>query len=171
MKQANAGSMATWVLAASLVSFGAAAQGPGAAPADAAAQAAARAAAAVASATAGEHVPIDQWTLVFVTARAVPSLGDVRQIGTVFTYEGRVHAHATFSARPGVQGGTVQAEMRWFNGDRLVTSQQSRLLISRSPYYMASSTSGTTLGAGPGRVELWIDGRLRATQSLFVNER
>ena len=108
---------------------------------------------------------------MLVTAKSVPRLGEVREISNEFTYEGRVFAHATFSAPEGSHAGQPTVEVRWSNDDRLVSVQRAQPLVNKSPYYMASSTSGTALGVGKGRVEYAVNGTVVASKEFSVTER
>ncbi len=119
----------------------------------------------------GELIPLDSWSITLVTAKSVPKLGEVREITDAFTFEGRVFAHATLTARPGVHGGQPAVEVKWFNGDKLVSLQNAQPTVGKSPYYMVSSTSGTAVGAGKGRVEFFANGKLMATKEFQVTEK
>lgn len=115
--------------------------------------------------------PLHQWNVLLVTARAVPRLGDVRDITQAFTLEGRVYAHATFTAPPGSLAGPTPVEARWSNGGKLVSVQRAQLEVNRTPYYMVSSTSGTALGVGRCQVEFVANGQVVAVQTFEVAAR
>lgn len=119
----------------------------------------------------GEFLPIEKWTTTLVTARAVPKLGDVREITDNFNFEGRIFVHATFSSKPGVNGGQPLIEVKWYSGEKLVSVQKAQPMVGKSPYYLASSTSGTTLGIGRGRVELVANGALLGSKEFQVTEK
>lgn len=119
----------------------------------------------------GELVPLENWAVILVTAKGVPRLGEVREISDAFTFEGRIYAHATLTSQPGVHGGQPSVEVRWFNGERLVSVQKAQPQVNKSPYYMVSSTSGTTLGTGQARVEFSANGKLMATKAFVVSEK
>ena len=85
-----------------------------------------------------------------------------------FTFEGRIYAHATLTAQPGKHGGRPSIEVRWFNEDRLVSVQTKSGLVTKTPFYLASSTSGTALGQGTCRVELHVNGKLLASKQFEV---
>ena len=120
---------------------------------------------------AGEFVPLETWNVVLVTAKSVPRLGEVRELTDAFTYEGRIFAHATFAARAGVHGGQPNVEVRWFNGDRVVSVQRAQPVVNKSPYYLVSSTSGTALGTGKCKVEYAVDVKVVAVKEFSVSER
>ena len=119
----------------------------------------------------GEFVALETWNVVLVTARSVPRLGEVREIQDAFNFEGRIFAHATFTFPADVHGGRPQVEVRWLNGERVVSIQRAQPLVHKSPYYMASSTSGTALGAGKCAVEFAVNGKVVATRQFSVSER
>jgi hypothetical protein len=119
----------------------------------------------------GKFVPIDKWRTTLVTARAMPSLGDVHGITDAFTFEGRIFAHATFTAEPGAQAGTPMFSVKWFNGDTLISVKNASYAVTSSPYYLAGSTSGSAIGVGTGRVEIHANGKLLASGSFQVRER
>lgn len=119
----------------------------------------------------GEFLSIEKWTTTLVTARAVPKLGEVREITDTFNFEGRIFVHATFSSKPGVNGGQPAIEVKWYSGDKLVSVQKAQPTVGKSPYYIASSTSGTALGAGKGRVELFGNGALLGSKEFQVTEK
>jgi hypothetical protein len=141
---------------------GAASGGPGAAV---------RASAQASAPLQGEFLSIEKWTTTLVTARAVPKLGEVREITDTFNFEGRIFVHATFSSKPGVNGGQPAIEVKWYSRDKLVSVQKAQPTVGKSPYYLASSTSGTALGAGKGRVELVANGTLLASKEFQVTEK
>ena len=119
----------------------------------------------------GEFVPIDAWAFTLVTARAVPKLGDVREISESFTFEGRIFAHATLTSMPNSNAGELLIEAKWFSGDRLVSLQKTQISVDRSPFYIASSTSGSALGTGPAQVQIFANGKLMATKVFQVTEK
>ena len=125
----------------------------------------------VAPAPQGELLPIENWVTTLVTARAVPKLGDVRDISDTFNFEGRIFAHATLTSQAGTHGGQPLVEVKWFKGDKLMSVQKSQLLVTKSPYYIASSTSGTALGAGPAMVQIFANGKLMASKDFLVNNK
>jgi len=118
----------------------------------------------------GALVPIDKWKITMVTAKGVARLGDVRDISDAFTFEGRIFMHATLTSPPGTQAGPQSFEVKWFNGQVAVAVQKAEDTVGKSPFYLASSTSGTAVGAGKGRVELYAGGKLLATKEFVVLE-
>lgn len=119
----------------------------------------------------GEFVPIEKWKATLVTARNVVKLGEVREISDAFTYEGRIHAHTTLTSQPGTHAGRQVFEMKWINGDTVVSVQKAEIVVNKTPFYLSSSTSGTALGAGKCRAELYSGGKLLASKEFRVTER
>ena len=138
---------------------------PGPAPAQT------RVASSATAADQGEFVPIENWKATLVTARKVAKLGEISEISDAFTYEGRIYAHTTLTSVPGAYGGRQLFEVTWFNGDNAVSVQKAEYAVNRSPFYLASSTSGTALGAGKCRVEVYAGGKLIASKSFVITER
>lgn len=119
----------------------------------------------------GELLTIEKWTTTLVMARAVPKLGEVREITDTFNFEGRIFVHATLSSKPGVHGGQPAFEVKWYSADKLVSIQKAQYMVGKSPYYLASSTSGMALGAGKARVELLANGVPLASKEFQVTEK
>lgn len=119
----------------------------------------------------GEFVAIENWTATIVTARELVKLGDVRGVSDSFNFEGRIYAQATLASRPGTYGGRPLFEVKWFNGDRLVSVQRAEYAVNKTPYYLVSSTSGTSVGAGKCHVELHANGKLLATRAFSVTSQ
>ena len=119
----------------------------------------------------GELVPIEKWKVTLVTARSVVKLGEIREISDVFTYEGRIYVHATLTSQPGTHGGRQAFEVKWINENNTASVQKADYTVNKTPFYLASSTSGTALGAGKCRVEVYAGGRLLASKEFVVTER
>ena len=109
------------------------------------------------------------WTATIVTAKSVPALGRVTNITDSFTFEGRIFVHATFigAVEPIPAPRTLQ--VKWFNGDRMVFERTGQATFNKSPYFMSASTSGTVLGSGPCRVEVYVDGQLIGQRTFAVS--
>jgi hypothetical protein len=113
----------------------------------------------------------EPWTTKVVTARSVVSSDEVHGISDTFTREGRIYVHAAFTG-PGVGSEEPHSvQIKWFNGNTLVFERAGEYVFKRSPYYVYASTSGTALGLGNCRVELFVDGRLRGTKMFAVTEK
>jgi len=113
--------------------------------------------------------PIDKWTATVVTARSVPAPGDVHDIADRFNFEGRIYAHVTLRSHPGATAGHSAFEVRWFNQGKLVNVQKGDKDVIKSPYHLASSTSGTTLGAGACKVEFYANGKMLGSKEFQVS--
>jgi len=112
-----------------------------------------------------------QWTANLVTARIVVREGNVRGITDVFSFEGRIFVYATFTWEPGTRLGSQPIEVKWFNGETLISAQKSTVDFTKTPYYVWGSTSGTALGAGECRVEMYVNGKLAGRKDFTVTER
>lgn len=119
----------------------------------------------------GELIPIENWKVVLVTARSVVKPGEVREISDAFTYEGRIYVHATLTSQPGTHGGRQAFEVKWINENNTASVQKADYTVNKTPFYLASSTSGTTLGACKCRVEVYAGGKLLASKEFVVTER
>ena len=116
-------------------------------------------------------VSIDAVGVTVVVAHKVEKLGDVREISDAFNFEGRIFMHATFRWELGKILGRQLVEVKWFNDDKLVSRQSKETNFEKSPFYLASSTSGTSLGAGKCRVELVVGDRMVGRKEFTVAEK
>jgi hypothetical protein len=112
--------------------------------------------------------PIENWKVRLITARTVPRIDEVRDISDKFNFEGRIHAHITLTSPPGTQSGRQFFEIKWFHENILSSTQKAVYVVNKTPFYLSSSTSGTALGAGRCKVELWANGRILALHEFDV---
>lgn len=117
----------------------------------------------------GDFVAIENWKVTLVTAKDVPKLGEVRGITDSFTFEGRIFAHITLTAPLGSNGGRPLFEVKWFSGDTMSSIQKANYTVTNTPYFLSSSVSGTVLGAGKRRVEVFANGKLLASKEFRVS--
>jgi hypothetical protein len=113
----------------------------------------------------------EPWTAKIVTARVVVSADDVRGITDTFTREGRIYIHAAFTGPASDTAASHPMQIKWFNGNTLVFERTAEHAFTKSPYYVWAATSGTALGVGNCRVELYFDGQLVGTRNFTVNEK
>lgn len=125
--------------------------------------------AAAANAVPAGGTPINAWTATLVTARAVAKPGDARAISDRFTRRSAIHAQASFSTEGNPQAGPVRFEVKWFNGQRRVSSKKIDAVVSMSPHFVAVQTSGNALGEGDCRVEVYANGQLMASRRFRVD--
>jgi len=57
---------------------------------------------------------------------------------------------------------------KWYNNDQLVRVVNRNLKFRRTPFTLWSYISGQSLGVGKNKVELYIDGKLIASQTFSV---
>lgn len=129
------------------------------------------AAAAIALAAPASRAWATQWDVTLVTAHGSSTPGNIQGVSDKFTFNGRIHAHATLVAAPPVVAATNTFTMKWFSGERLVHQRSAEHHLSRSPYFLLHAVPGSVLGVGPGRVELHSAAGLVATRSFTVSER
>jgi hypothetical protein len=113
----------------------------------------------------------EPWTAKIVTARVVVSADDVRGITDTFTREGRIYIHAAFTGPASDTAASHPMQIKWFNGNTLVFERTAEHAFTKSPYYVWAATSGTALGVGNCRVELYFDSQLVGTRNFTVNEK
>lgn len=93
-------------------------------------------------------------------------------ISEKFGLEGKIVAYLTFLwDDTKAQGGVQTIEVRWFSGDRLISSPKKTFTFSAPPYYVWFPTLGTALGVGKARVEVYVDGVFSGSKSFEVVER
>lgn len=109
-------------------------------------------------------------TASVVTAKAVERGKGASQITDSFTFEGPIYVFAALTWDPNLRGGRKVFEVRWFNEDRLVSTQTSPTVrLQGPPYYVYFSTSGLALGAGNCHVEVYVDGVLLKSKAFAVS--
>ncbi|MDB5923312.1 MAG: hypothetical protein JWN13_2248 [Betaproteobacteria bacterium] len=113
----------------------------------------------------------EPWTAKIVTARAVVSADDVRGITNTFTREGRIYVHAAFTGPASSSAAPHPMQIKWFNGNALVFERAAEHAFSKSPFYVWAGTSGTALGVGNCRVELYADGQLVGMTTFTVTKK
>jgi hypothetical protein len=109
-------------------------------------------------------------TASVVTAKTVERGKGASQITDSFTFEGPIFVFAALTWDPNINGGRKVFEARWFNEDRLVSTQTSPTVRLKSPpYFVYFSTSGLALGAGNCHVEIYVDGVLLKSKQFAVS--
>jgi len=95
---------------------------------------------------------------VIVLAKDVDKEKGPSNITDVFTFEGNIYAYTTF--RWDIQNtsaGSYNIEVKWFNGDRQISTSQQRVYFNQTPHYVWSKTRGTAMGTGKCRVEVYAN--------------
>ncbi|MCF8174216.1 MAG: hypothetical protein K9K30_03160 [Burkholderiaceae bacterium] len=121
-----------------------------------------------------QPVPPTTWRTTLVTATGSNVPGNIQGIGnrfTRFTFNGKIHAHATLVADDPVTPSTSTYTMKWFNETRLAHQRSAEYTVSMSPYYLVHAAPGSVLGPGSCHVELHSANGLLATREFLVVER
>jgi hypothetical protein len=106
-----------------------------------------------------------------VLAKTVERGKGASQISDAFTFEGAIYVFTALTWPPEQRGGTKVFEVRWFNGDRLVSKgTMPAVRLAGPPYYFWFSTSGVALGTGPCHVEVYVDGVLMGSRPFTVSQ-
>lgn len=120
---------------------------------------------------ASQPTPQTNWRTTLVTATGSNVPGNIQGAGTRFTFNGKIHAHATLVADGPVIPSTSTYTMKWFNGTKLAHERSAEYTVGTSPYYLVHAIPGSVLGAGPCHVELHSANGLLATRDFLVVER
>jgi hypothetical protein len=112
-----------------------------------------------------------RWRTTLVTATGTNVPGNVQGVAEQFTFEGRIHAHATLVAETPVIAQNSAFAMKWFNGTKLVHERSGIAQLKASPYYLVHAIPGSVLGVGDCRVELYAGSVLLASRKFSVVER
>lgn len=117
-------------------------------------------------------VKMSEQNTTLVMAKEVDKEKGVKNISDAFTYEGNIYVYATFRWDDlGKPPGQQTVEVRWFNGDKLISTRQRNADFARTPYYVWFWTRGTNLGAGKCRVEVYANGIYVGSKSFSVVEK
>jgi hypothetical protein len=68
-------------------------------------------------------------------------------------------------------GGQQEIEVKWYNGDRLISRNTRTLSLKKPPHYVWFETRGTALGEGNCRVEVYANGVYLGSKSFTVTEK
>ncbi|MBI3523227.1 MAG: hypothetical protein HY066_01660 [Betaproteobacteria bacterium] len=120
---------------------------------------------------ASQPAPQTKWRTTLVTATGGNTPGNIQGVENRFTFNGKIHAHATLVADGLVIPSTSTYTMKWFNGDKLVHERSAEYVISTSPYYFVHAIPASVLGAGSCHVELHSAAGLLASRKFSVTER
>jgi hypothetical protein len=93
-------------------------------------------------------------------------------ISDKFSFEGKIVVHTTFRWEDiNTQGGQQTIEVRWFSGEKLMSSAKNTFRFGKSPYYVWFNTTGTALGVGKAKVEVYADGVFVGSKNFEVVEK
>lgn len=112
-----------------------------------------------------------EWRVTLITATGGNTPGNIQGVQDRFTFNGKIHAHATLVAEGPVTPATSIYTMKWFNGAKLVHERSAEYTIGTSPYYLVHAIPGSVLGVGQCHVELHSSRGLLASREFSVRER
>ena len=93
-------------------------------------------------------------------------------ISDKFSLEGKIVAYMTFRwDETSTRGGQQTVEVKWFSGDKLVSTPKNTFDFGVSPYYVWFNTYGTALGVGKARVEVYVNGIFAGSKNFEVVEK
>ena len=93
-------------------------------------------------------------------------------ISDKFGLEGKIVAYMTFRwDETNVRAGQQNVEVKWFSGDKLVSTPKNTYAFGKSPHYVWFTTYGTALGVGKARVDVYVDGVFVGRKSFEVVEK
>jgi len=109
---------------------------------------------------------------IIVMAKEVEKEKGATNISDVFTYEGNIYAYITLrwddQDRP---LGQYTVEAKWFNGDKLISKNQTNVHLGNTPHYVWLRTRGTNVGSGKCRVEIYANDIYVGSKSFTVVEK
>ncbi len=115
-------------------------------------------------------VKLDARDTRIVMAKKVERGQGASEITDSFTFEGLIYAYLTFLWDPGTTGGQQELEVKWYNGDRLISRRTQTVTLDKPPYYVWFQTRGTALGEGQCRVEVYANGIFLGSKSFTVSK-
>lgn len=93
-------------------------------------------------------------------------------ITDTFTFEGRIFAYATFNwYEVEKQAGIHKIGVKWYSREKLVSVRDLEVVFGRPPHYVWFQSSGTSLGAGKAKVEIYADGTLVGSKTFEIVEK
>jgi hypothetical protein len=125
----------------------------------------------VGCATRAETLPATTWRTTLVTATGTATPGRIQGVSRDFTFNGRVHGHATLVADGTVSPVKRTFTFKWFNGSTQVHERSTERELSASPFYLVHAVPGSVLGVGNCRVELHAEGRVLAMREFSMSEQ
>ena len=114
-------------------------------------------------------VKMSEKNINIVMAKNVEKGKGATDITDTFTFEGQIFVYITFTwDEVERQGGNHEINVKWYSGEKLVSTRTHQALFGRPPYYVWFYTSGTSLGVGKAKVEIYADGVLVGSKAFEV---
>ncbi|HSD37075.1 MAG TPA: hypothetical protein VLC92_06180 [Rhodocyclaceae bacterium] len=117
-------------------------------------------------------VSLDQSNTSLLLARNATAEDGPSGVNDRFSVEGKIIAYLTFKwDADNAPSGAQRVEVRWFSGDKLVSSQQSEFVLSASPHRIWMPVLSADIGAGKNRVDVFANGTLIASKPFEIVEK
>lgn len=117
-------------------------------------------------------IKMTEQNTVIVMAKEVDKFKGPSNISDVFTYEGNIYAYTTFHWVDQEEfAGKYKYEIRWYNGDKRISSNKFNFFFKRTPHYVWSMIRGTAMGVGKCRADVYMDDVLVGTKPFTVVEK
>jgi hypothetical protein len=115
---------------------------------------------------------LDQSNTTLLLARTASADDGPGGVNDRFSVEGKIIAYMTFKWDVAkLRSGGQRLEVRWFSGEKLVSSQQSDVTLTASPHRTWMSVLSADIGVGKARVDVFADGKLIASKVFEVVEK
>lgn len=116
-------------------------------------------------------VPFNEKNVSIVIAREVSHEKGATGIADSFIQEGKVYAFVTFSWDPAsVSAGNKTVEMRWYAGDKLISTPTHAATFWRSPHYFWFDMGTTALALGENHVDCFVDGVFVGSKTFTITK-
>jgi len=114
-------------------------------------------------------IKFTQSNINIVMAKSVEKDKGATGITDIFTLEGKIFVYATFKwDEVEKEAGRHKIGVKWYSDNKLISTQEREIMFGRPPHYVWFSTSGTSLGAGKAKVEIYADGLIVGSKNFEV---
>jgi hypothetical protein len=113
-------------------------------------------------------VPIGPENVTLLTAKNVERDKGPSGVTDSFTFEGLIYVFASITWNTNTSLGNRAFEVRWYNGETMKFKQAHQVTLKRAPWYVYFRATGSALGEGDCRVEVYADDVLLGTQKFTV---
>lgn len=115
-----------------------------------------------------DTLPAGLQVRVLIARTAAVGTGPVG-VSDRFTLDRKMVVYVTFVwPDEAASWGTQKFETLWYSGDRLVKKNEPEYKILRSPFHFWSTFYPVSLGSGPARYEIHVNGRKLAEHSFEI---